>query len=425
MVSLSRSQISKASFAVPLTGKVPHRESKKNAFAALRGKHKKTRNDTVALDGASFDREYLVNITVGGKNFQVILDTGSSDTWVVHQNSSCLDLEGNPVPAATCDFGPAQFNPADSPTFQLFSNVTFFVRYGSGEFLSGPAGFDNVSVGGLSVSQQEIGVPNLNAFLGDGVSEGVLGLAFRSLTSVWNTTDKSNASSANHILYNPFFLTAVEQKKVNDPYFFISLDRPRFEQQVNDPFDPKLGFLAFGGMVPVPVLDTAVTVPVQGYSKGVPSNSSTAQFQWYSLDIDAYVFPGSQDVVTANNATFLDSGTTLNWVPTPVAEAYNAQFSPPATLNSTSGMYVVECNATAPEFAVVVGGVSFTIDPRDQVVPQGKDADGNTVCVSGTQDEGPVGNGNTFILGDVFLHNVVTTHNPVDAEVTLAQLAPY
>lgn len=81
----------------------------------------------------------------------------SSDTWVAHEGFSCLDLNGTAVPASTCDFGPVQFDPADSPTFQLFPNVSFFVQYDSGEFLSGPAGFDTVAVGPLSVSQQEIG----------------------------------------------------------------------------------------------------------------------------------------------------------------------------------------------------------------------------------------------------------------------------
>ncbi|KAJ7087159.1 hypothetical protein C8R44DRAFT_893318 [Mycena epipterygia] len=170
-----------------------------------------------------------------------------------------------------------------------------------------------------------------------------------------------------------------------------------------------LGLPALGVMVPVPILDMAVTMPIQGFSKSVPSSASSSQFQWYNISIDAYVFPGSQDVVTANYATFLDSGTTLKWVPTPVAEAYSAQFSPPATRDFTSCMYVVGCDATAPEFAVVVGGVAFTIDLRNQV------------------DEGPLGLGipSFYAWGDVFLHNVVPAHNPVDAEVTLIQWAPY
>ncbi|KAJ7849004.1 acid protease [Mycena leptocephala] len=372
------------------------------------------RSEILHLDGAAFDNEYLVNITIGGKPFQVILDTGSSDIWVTNSNFTCVDSNGTIVPPETCKF--------------VVSNVTFFVRYGSGEFLAGPTGFDTIAVGEFAVALQEFGVPNENFFLGDGVSEGVLGLAFPALTSVWNVTSRHNASGSNHISYTPFFLNAVQQNRLRNPYFSIALDRPTFEQEKNDPFDPSLGLLAFGGIAPVPVLETEVTVPIQGYAGNsanifVPSNGNDAQFLWYTIDIDSYTFLGSEVVVTKNNNTFLDTGTTLNWVPTPVAKAYNALFSPPAILNDNF-MYVVDCNATAPAFAVVVGGKSFILDPKDQVVAE-KDEDGNLICLSGTQDEGSDVPGNSFILGDVFFHNVVTTFNPVDGEITLTQRAAY
>jgi hypothetical protein len=171
------------------------------------------------------------------------------------------------------------------------------------------------------------------------------------------------------------------------------------EQATNDPFTPNLGLLAFGGTVDVPVLNTSVMVPIQGYmnTSSVPSNSSDARFLWYTIDIDAYTFAGSNFVPTKSNNTILDSGSTFNWVPTAVAAAYNALFTPPATLDDDL-MYVVPCNATAPAFAVVVGGKSFVIDPRDQVVPIGKDGNGAPLCYSGTQDNGPDDAGATFVL---------------------------
>ncbi|KAJ6599758.1 acid protease, partial [Mycena vulgaris] len=428
-VSLApRSQLPTAEFTVPFSSKIPRRESKKKAKAALRGKHGRSGRKTEVLNGAAFDQEYVLNITVGGKVFNAILDTGSSDTWVVHDGFSCLDLNGTAVPAATCDFGPSHFNPADSPTFQPFPNATFFVRYGSGEFLRGPAGFDTVTVAGLSVSQQEIGVPNSTAFLGDGVSEGVLGLAFPRLTSVF-LPDPQNASHIQQMPYSPFFINAIEHKKVKSPLFSISLDRPTLEQQANESFTPHLGFLSFGGIVPVPVLETSVTAPVQEYafdSAGLllPSDAPEAQFFWYSLDIDSYTFPGSETLVTKSNKTFTDSGSTLNIVPSHVAAAYNAQFNPPATFDAASDTYIVACNATAPRFGVVIGGMAFDIDPRDQIVAQRKD-NGNTFCISGTQGGGPDVPGNVFTLGDVFLHNVVTTYHPVEHKVTITQRVPY
>ncbi|KAJ6474047.1 acid protease [Mycena vitilis] len=406
--------VSTKALVVPLTARIPRRKSKKDAFVSLDTPQDEKNGNLVRLNGAAFDHEYVVNASVGGKYFNLILDTGSSDLWVVQDGFSCLDLNGTAVPASMCDFGPSHYNPADSPTFQPFPNVTFFVQYGSGEHLKGPAGFDDVKIGGLSVTQQIFGLPNDNAFLGDGVSEGVLGLAFPRLTSVYNSTGQMQ--------YTPFFLSAVEQKKVENPVFSISLDRPTFDQSKNDPFDPKLGLLAFGGIVPVPVLNISATVPVQRFSGNIPSNSDNATSLWYTVDVDSYTFPNSSALTTASNNTILDSGATFNYLPTPIAAAFIALFSPPATLNSTSGLYVIDCNATAPAFAATIGGALFTVDGRDQIVPQGNDAD---ACWSGTQDGGPDVAGNVFTLGDVFLHNVVTTFNPVAGEFTLTQRAPY
>ncbi|KAK7045280.1 acid protease [Favolaschia claudopus] len=428
-----------AEFNVAITAKTPRRASKRNALASLRRKPGKRSpgkrplrlpgggGSTVVVDGSDFDEEYLTNATVGGQHFSLIIDTGSSDTWVAHKNFNCFDIDGNPVSPQTCAFGTKGFDTAASKTFQLFPNVSFNITYGDGEFLSGPVGFDTVSIGGFSVAKQEIGVPTLTAWEGDGINTGLIGLAFPGLTSVFNTTDPTKASNANQLPYSPLFLSGVAQKKVKNPFFSIALDRGSFDQQENDPFDPNLGFLSFGGIAPVPVTNTAVTVPVEGYSTttGIPSNAPGSEFFFYTVNVESFTFPGSKGVVTANNNTILDTGTTLNFVPDPVAAAYNAQFKPAAVLDPDFDLFVVECNATVPDFAVVIGGKSFTIDPRDQILPAGTDDNGTIICITGTQPGGPDVPEDIFILGDVFLHNVVSTYNPVAGEITLTERAKY
>jgi hypothetical protein len=176
--------------------------------------------------------------------------------------------------------------------------------------------------------------------------------------------------------------------------FSISLNRGSWPKQVNSSFDPHLGYLAFGGIAPVPVTNVSVTVPIQGYKV---SSSKTPLYEFYNTNIDAYVFPGSTKVKTAGTA-ILDSGTTLNYVPSAVAKAYNAKWVPPAKFVADEDTYYVNCNATAPAFSVVIGGKSFSIDGRDQVLPGGTDEKGNLLCISGTQDGGPDSDGNIFIL---------------------------
>ncbi|KAJ7663837.1 acid protease [Mycena polygramma] len=397
-------------------------------MSALRGRA--APNNITTLVGSDHDLEYLTDITVGGQNFKVIVDTGSSDTWLVKKGFSCLNLTGAPESAATCAFGSDGFDPAASSAFQPFPNVIFNVTYGDKEFVSGPVGFDTVSVGGLTVTKQEIGTPDVVAWEGDGVHSGILGLAFPFNTRVFNTTDSTQASVAKHIPYDPFFFTAVKQG-LSSPFFSLALNRGA---NGNSSEDSNLGFIAFGGTPPVDLGNTTVTVPIQGYSItgsdtvpiAEPSNSKEAVYLSYTVDVEAYVFPGSTAADTASNNTILDSGTTLNVVPSKVAEAYNAQFVPKATFDTQVGLYTVACNASVPAFSVMLGGQSFTIDARDQIV-QNFHEDGTVFCVSGTQaaTDDPSGGPDLFILGDVFLHNVVTTFNIQTNEITITQRAPY
>ncbi|KAJ7478969.1 acid protease [Mycena latifolia] len=419
--AVSSAALPKAEFLVPFTDKIHRKGAKKHLLDGLMGK-----STTVSLAGASFDHEYVTDVTFGGQTFKLIVDTGSSDTWVIQQGFSCLDpATGDPQPAQSCGLGPG-FSPAKSTTFQLFPKVTFAISYGDGSFTYGPAGFDTVSIGDLSVTKQEIGVPTVAGWAGDGLTSGILGLAFPDATSVYNTTNLQDISSSTSLIYNPFFFTAVQEKKVTNSYFSIALNRPSFAAQLSNDNTPNLGILAFGGIAPVPVQKTSVTVPIQGYTiRGgalVPTSKNPEYFL-YSVDVQSFSFPGGSYIPSPG--IVLDSGTTLNVLPAALARAYNAGFKPKAQYDAQDNLYIVACNAKAPVLSLNIGGVVFTIDPQDQIIPAGTDENGNEVCISGTQSGGPDLPGEFFILGDVFLHNVVTTFNPIQREVTITQRAPY
>nr|GAT51413.1 acid protease [Mycena chlorophos] len=412
-----------AQFVMPITQTTPRRASKKANLAALRA-YLCGDKDTAVLSGSDLDQEYLTDVTVGGQTFPLIVDTGSSDTWVIQSGFQCYNLTTDAkLPEPDCDFGPKSFDTSASKTFKSFPKVSFNISYGDGEFLSGPVGFDTVTAGGLTVKSQEIGVPNLAAWEGDSVNSGLIGLAFPELTSVFNTTDPTKASSANHIPYNPFFFTAVQQGAVSNPYFSVALNRGNSTKAT----DPNLGFVAFGGIAPVELDKTAVTLAIEGYStKTFAPIAKGGQMWYYTVPVDGYVFTGSSKLKTASNNTILDTGTTLNYVPSPVAKAYNELFVPKATFDEASGLYFVDCHpTTVPEFNVTLGGKHFPIDARDQVLNGGTDENGNEVCISGTQDGGKATADNVFILGDVFLHNVVPTFNIKTNEVTVTRRKKY
>ncbi|KAF7971938.1 hypothetical protein HWV62_19387 [Athelia sp. TMB] len=410
--ALATEVLPRAQYLLPLTGKAPRSKAKKAALSALT----KTSSYTAVLAGSYYDQEYLTDITIGGQAFKVIVDTGSSDTWLAEKGFKCFNLTSYPEPQSTCAFG-SLYDPSKSKTYALDPNRNFNISYGDGEFLTGTVAFETVTVGGLTVKKQEIGVVNKAAWEGDTVNSGLMGLAYPNLTSVFTGTNPDLDGVNNTAPYNPV-----------PKDFSVALDRGTFAAQENSTYDPNLGYVAFGGIAPVATTGIATTIPVQttGFA---PAGNFTGYF-FYTVDIDAYVFPGSTakglSLTGAGKQAILDTGTTLNYLPTALAKAYNKEFKPPATFVEDEDTYYVNCNATVPAFTVVIGGASFTVDAKDQILPVGTDDDGNEQCISGTQDGGePTDPDSFYIMGDVFLHNVVATFNVQKNTITLTQRKAY
>ncbi|KAJ3801452.1 aspartic peptidase domain-containing protein [Lentinula aff. detonsa] len=420
-----------ADYSVVITASAPRTKAKRFLMQALRESQaaQAGSNFTTVVGGSDFDEEYLTNVTFGEQDFLLIVDTGSSDTWAPQIGFACFDLDNNPVPQSQCAFGTSGYDTNASTTFVADPDTNFNIEYGDGEFLTGTVGFDTVTVANMVVTNQEIGVVTNAAWEGDGFDTGLMGLASPNLTSVFKGTNPDDDEfPQTQIPYNPVFYSAVQQGVVSNPFFSVALDRGSFAAQNSSDLDQNLGFIAFGGIAPVDVTDTAVTVPVQGYNAAsfLPENGSSVTYFYYTVDVESMSFTGNDKVFGTTNNIILDTGTTLDYVPTQVADAFAAAFDPPAVKNEDFGVYEVVCSATVPEFTVDIGGVTFTVDPADNLLPLGiQDDEGNDLCASGTFDGGPAEEGNIFILGDTFLHNVVVTFNIETDEVTLTQRTPY
>jgi hypothetical protein len=65
------------------------------------------------------------------------------------------------------------------------NDVHFFLKYCSGEKVSGPMGYSDITCGGLTVSWQQVGLAKHTHWGGNNVTIGALGLAYSSLTSAY------------------------------------------------------------------------------------------------------------------------------------------------------------------------------------------------------------------------------------------------
>ncbi|OAP57123.1 hypothetical protein AYL99_07860 [Fonsecaea erecta] len=324
------------------------------------------------LTGIHYGVAFLANITFGTQEFPVVIDTGSSDTWLVKAGFTCVNRTTNAtLPASTCGFGSRGYVPDDN--FSEIPDENFYTSYGDGEYLYGTLGLERVTFAGIEIQNQEVGLPLLAAWSGDGLSSGLAGLAYSSLTNAYPGTNSSNDKiSAGNVTGDNLPYSAIMNSIFVDnlapPMFSLALSRSSANISAG-------GVLAIGG---IPHPDD-------------PSINATGSFASSS----SLVYHG---VNATSRQYIVDSGTSLMYVPTQDSEHINSLFDPPATVEG--GLYLVDCNATAPYVGVQIGDKVFELNPEDliqnQHIPGG-------ICVSGIQTAST----SLHILGDTFLNNVL------------------
>ncbi|KAF2009435.1 acid protease [Aaosphaeria arxii CBS 175.79] len=397
----------------------------------------------------------MTNVSLASQSYTLVIDTGSSDTWVASTRFRCLSPSTRRrLPQSSCGFGKL-FNISDSPTFETIPTHDFSVQYTDGEYLLGEMGTEELEVGGWR-TRQTIGVVERGWWIGDGLSSGLMGLAYPTL-----------ASGVNDLNYTSIAFTLFEDGTVPS-IFSLALSRPSVDNPVAG------GLLAIGGIPDIPLDGDFVSVPIQ------PIISD--QYAFYSVPVDGIAVTPPEGWIpptrrrqrktrpfhrplhrqTTNNQThifhltssrahqnpqadpgsssedsglemIIDSGTTLIYVPWDIAAAIGSFFVPPAIFNETSNLWIVHCDAALPDIGVIIGGKLLKIDPRDLIGPGGgtmvtKNHDGVAGGVTKTQMCVPSIQGRVSgdsVLGDAFLKSVVAVFDVGVNEMRFAQRAPY
>ncbi|KAF1918658.1 aspartic peptidase domain-containing protein [Ampelomyces quisqualis] len=360
-----------------------------------------TEEDLTGIGG----RIYMTNITVGGQHFALVIDTGSSDTWVATTEFQCVDPNtGGTVATQQCRFGPL-YNRASSATYKSI-NYAFSVDYAGGEFLDGDMGTETFGIGGVSRGQspyatvtQTIGAVNQGYWAGDGVSSGLMGLAYPALAAGVN----SQALNYTSVMYT-----------------FLALRRSTIVQ-------PRAGgLLAIGGIPNISTDNRWVQAPVQPVVQGL--------YAYYSIKIEGFdISPPTPSSTTttaipkppssansygsSKQNVIIDSGTTLNYFPDNVAAYIGSLFIPPARYEPNYNTYLVSCTASAPRVAVKISGQSYFM-AQDDLMNRGPGGVGGAgagaktgECVLAVQNA----QGGSLVLGDAWLKNVLVVFDVKNA----------
>jgi hypothetical protein len=376
------------------------------------------------LRATEYGTIYDVEVQFGNQSFMLLVDTGSSDTWVLETGYQCINSSNNLVqPQANCNYASA-YNLSSS--FQAKDNQTFGVKYGTG-IAMGTVGYEDLTMGGIKVTNQTVGIVNSTNDRGDGLQSGLLGLAYPQLTSAHPGLNYPNDSLIiNRDIYDPFLQTMYKQGLV-EPWFSLALERLPANTSTGDG-----GYMGLGKLPPVGHSDEWTTVPVE-ISKSIPEalyNGKPVR-TWWTLTIDAVTWgPANASSKASSSSTLLTTNTTINStafqavvdsgnpnivLPLDLAEKINAAFDPPAAYNKARDAFVVDCDAKAPALGVVIDGKTFWHDQRDLIV-WAKDG----VCTSGVGATKTVLGIDVHFLGDVFLKNVVSVYDFGKNEMSFA-----
>ncbi|KAI1472086.1 acid protease [Daldinia caldariorum] len=318
--------------------------------------------------------EYAVQASLNGRQMELVIDSGSADTWVVGSNFSCKGIFNETLSDDFCSLGPAF---SGNFTGGPLPNLHFAIKYGDGEGVQGLMGQVDVEFAGVTVFDQEIAIASQGTWRGNNVTSGILGLAYPSLTNAYWGDDIYDTTPLLCVPYSPLFTSMVSDGLV-EPYWAIALAR-----------NSSLG------------------------SADVIDRDSTSwRPSFYTIVPTAFKSGGT---TTAGHYPFiLDTATSLIYLPPDIAEMVNGKFDPPASYLWNYGAYFTSCDAIPPSFGVQIGKTTYWVNPKDLLNKEERDPETN-LCQTGISSGG---NG-PYILGITFLTNVVAMMNIGSGNVEL------
>ncbi|EWC46798.1 hypothetical protein DRE_04043 [Drechslerella stenobrocha 248] len=390
---------------------------------------------------------YWVPVIVGGQQVNLIIDTGSSDTWVIADSYTCdryIKRNGTRDPRRpdigyNCGFGPG-FDPDQSDTFQVRnpSNKSFAVQYVDTSGAFGYVGEDILSIAGMDINQT-IGVANLANWKGDHVTGGVLGLSYPGSTPsgeghkpydwVRNRTRNGSPEETRpkfdcHDTYPSLIENVAAQGY--DPVFSIALSKSKYHlyQQglvQNDVYNDSWvdgGLMTFGGIPNLKGLGLPFAkAKMNPWMDEETSCASNVSRIGYGLEVDG-IADGSDMLSTGKFTTRLDTGCSMVLWPRAVARKILERVHPPPPLETP---WRIACDAEFPEIKIVIGGVAIPFDRKlmiRQTLEPEYNWEGKAMCSTNFMMNIF---GDDLILGAPFLQGVLAVYDIGHKEIRIAQ----
>lgn len=390
---------------------------------------------------------YYATVSVGtpGQSMSMVLDTGSSDAWVVADDANLctsqkLQEEYDETCGATCKIpsplvtgkplpppgsptmrnsGFADLPPVDpskSSTYKDLGSV-FEIEYVDGSTASGAYFTDDFSIGGKTVKNLQMALANETV-----VGTGILGIGFE-------------LNEAAEQLYPNLIVDLVNQSIVSVMAYSLYL---------NDYYS-STGSILFGGVDTDKFIGNLVTVPILPDAQSHNYSSFTVGLTGLSFaSSNGTTYNQSLTSESGSIDSVLDSGTTLTYLPDTIADALFEAVGAYQYTSDGSSIALVDCSLNV-DFTFRINNTAVISVPADELVIDAftqeqvpSEVPFKSTCLFGLQnigdtsdDSGGGGGGsgssssqdstNYAILGDTFLRSAYVVYDLDNLQIGLAQ----
>lgn len=357
------------------------------------------KRQTVAVTLGNEQVLYYANITVGtpGQAIQVQVDTGSSDVWM-SDSSAAFCKENN----YNCEGG--TFTPASSSTYKALSTV-FNITYVDGTGSTGTYFTDTLSVGGVSLTNLEMGLATTTT-----IGTGIMGVGF--------TLDEAVCNTAGTCATYPTIVDQmVSQGKINTHAYSLWLDD----------LEASTGSILFGGVDTAKYHAPLVTLPIEKDLNSGEFTSFSVAFTGFTITKNGGTATGGFTAAGYNQQAILDSGTSLMLLPQALFTQIQAQVA--ATYNSRVGVYLADCSVgnTNATFDFAFGGTGgpiihvpiseFFIPLVDTNGSPATFSNGKQACEFGIE---PAEDDDPILFGDTFLRSAYVVYDLDNKQISIA-----
>ncbi|KAJ4393137.1 hypothetical protein N0V93_002344 [Gnomoniopsis smithogilvyi] len=353
---------------------------------------------------------YFASISVGtpGQAQDVVLDTGSSDLWVLGSDSStCSESTssggnggngpGNRRRQTSTSACISTFDTSSSSTFTNLS-LAFDIEYVDGSGVEGYYFTDTVELAGATIDTVQMGLADESD-----IEYGIMGVGFEA--------DESAATLYPNII---------------DKFYSSGLIGARAYSLYLDDLDSSSGTILFGGVDSDKYTGDLIAVPII-------KDSTVNNYTSFSVTLSSVAAVASDGTVSDNytmsaQVVVLDSGTTLTYLPETVAESIFTTFG--ATYDESLGYATIDCSQ-ADNSSILLeyqfggsSGPAIKVALSELVIDDGTSRGGGSSMESSGESTCAFGvsmSTSTYLLGDTFLRSAYVVYDLDAKEVALAQ----